>query len=277
MSPGSDPPTKDAFWRRFDAVETRLTAPVSERMVELLEVEPGQRVIDLATGRGEPALRIAHRVGPSGLVVCVDASGPILELARERAAREGLSNLEFHAMDATQLEGLPDRTFQSASCRWGLMYMTDPIRALRRLRQTLQSQGAFVAAFWAEPERVPYVTLPRSVLARYRKLPALDFAAPGVFRFAHVDRIQRDFSSAGFRIEHVEELDTPVFEADTAPEMLAWLRPLNPLLAELSAAAQSDFEREVLVAIERDGGKLSLGGVTRIVRATAEPDWNGAC
>lgn len=269
----------EAFWRKFDAVEARLTAPVSERMVELLGALPGDHVIDLATGRGEPALRIAHRVGPSGLVVCVEPSASILEMARERADREGLTNLQFHTTDAAELEGLPDYKFHSATCRWGLMYMKEPIRALRRLHQTLQPKGVFVAAFWAEPERVPYYSLPRSILANYRELTALDFEAPGIFRFATVERIERDFALAGFTLDHVEELDTPVFEAETAEEMLAWIRPLNPLLAELPAAAQRSFERDVLAAIAQQGGKLRIGGITRIVAAAAMtgPPWNGSC
>ena len=70
-------------------MEARLTAPLSERMLALAKLGPGMRVLDLATGRGEPAISAAHRVGPTGAVFGVDLSAAMLEIARERAAREG--------------------------------------------------------------------------------------------------------------------------------------------------------------------------------------------
>jgi hypothetical protein len=64
----------EALWRRFDAMELRLTAAVSERMLELASLGSGMRVLDLATGRGEPAIRAAHCVGETGHVLGIDLS-----------------------------------------------------------------------------------------------------------------------------------------------------------------------------------------------------------
>src|SRR5277367_4782332 len=100
-------PTAVEFWRQYDAVESRLTAPVSERMLELAGLQPGMRVLDLATGRGEPALRAAQRVGKQGFVLGVDVSDALLQMAREKAARAGLSNLELRAGTAESLEAVP--------------------------------------------------------------------------------------------------------------------------------------------------------------------------
>ena len=77
--------TPEEIWRRYDAVESRLTAPLSERMLDLAGIRPGMRVLDLATGRGEPALRAARRVAPDGFVVgvVVAASGSVGALAVE--------------------------------------------------------------------------------------------------------------------------------------------------------------------------------------------------
>jgi ubiquinone/menaquinone biosynthesis C-methylase UbiE len=55
--------TAEEIWRKYDAVEQRLRAPLSERMLDLANHQPGMRVLDIATGRGEPAVRAAHRVG----------------------------------------------------------------------------------------------------------------------------------------------------------------------------------------------------------------------
>lgn len=266
-------PIPGEVWRRYDATEVRLTAPVSERMLDLAGLAPGMRVLDLATGRGEPALRAAHRVGPRGFVVGVDSHGESLQMAKERAEREGLSNLELRSADAALSGDLPQAHFHAATVRWGLMYMADPVAALANARRALLPTGVLVAAFWAEPERVAYYSLPTRLLERYLSLPAIDPEAPGQFRYAELERIERDLERAGFRLDHAEEMEIPVFEAETAGEVVAWLRAVGPALAQLLSGLperdQRAWEREFEIELEhsRVSGLIRMGGVTRIVRA----------
>jgi ubiquinone/menaquinone biosynthesis C-methylase UbiE len=259
------------IWREYDEVESRLTAPVSERMLELADLRAGMRVLDLATGRGEPALRAAARVGPGGRVVGIELVPEVLQIAREKAEHAGLENLELHAGDAERLDGIPSDHFHAATIRWALMFMKAPVAALEHARRALVATGVLIAAFWAEPDRVPWSTLPRRLLARYRTLPGLDPEAPGTFRYADIDRIVRDFDRAGFAVDHIEEMDIPVFEADTAEAIVAWERAfgLTQLLADLPDAVQRAWEHDLATEMERNrtGESLRLGGVTRIVRA----------
>jgi ubiquinone/menaquinone biosynthesis C-methylase UbiE len=99
--------------------------PVSERMVELADIQPGQRVLDVATGSGEPAVTAAYRVGPSDHVIATDLSSQMIALGRERVAERGLYNIDFREMDAETLD-LPEKSFEIAFCRLGLMYLPDP-------------------------------------------------------------------------------------------------------------------------------------------------------
>jgi ubiquinone/menaquinone biosynthesis C-methylase UbiE len=78
--------------------------PLSERLLELAEVGPGDRVLDIATGIGEPAVTTARRVGPEGRVLATDIAPGMLEIGRERAAELGLDNVEFWEADAEALE-----------------------------------------------------------------------------------------------------------------------------------------------------------------------------
>ena len=263
--------TVEEIWREYDEVESRLTAPVSERMLDLAELRPGMRVLDLATGRGEPALRAAARVGPRGRVVGIELVPELLQIAREKAEREGLANLELRAGNAEMLDDLPSAHFHAATVRWALMYMDAPVAALAHARRALVPSAVIVAAFWAEPDRVPYFTLPRRLLERYRTLPTLDADAPGVFRYADIDRIVRDFDRAGFAVDHIEEMDIPVFEADTTEAIIRWERAfgLTQLLADLPDAVQRAWEHDLATEMERNqaGKPMRLGGVTRIVRA----------
>lgn len=265
--------TPEEIWRTYDAVEQRLTAPLSERMLDLAELRPGLRVLDLATGRGEPAVRAAHRVGPSGAVLGVDLSEGLLQMARERAARECLSNLELRAINAEGLDGVPTAHFHRTLARWGLMYLDSPVAALSAARRAMVPRGRLVAAVWAEPERVPYFTLPRRVLGKYVSVPSIDPEAPGPFRYADGPRLHRDFNAAGFTIEHVEEQEVDVMEAETGAELVAWTRAfgLARLVNDLPEETQRAWEAALVDETEplRTDGFVRLGGVTRIVVASA--------
>lgn len=263
--------THEEVWRRYDAVEDRVTAAVSERMLDLASVGPGMRVLDLATGRGEPAIRAAKRAGPGGRVVGVEVAEGLLQMAREKAEREGVSNLELRVGEAESAEGIGEGEFDAVTVRWGLMYMRDPVAALKNARRALKGEGALVVALWAEPERVEYFTAPRRVLERYRAVPAIDPEAPGTFRYAEMGRIHRDFELAGWTVDLVEEIETPVFEAGTSEEVVAWARAmgLTRLLNELPEEQQRAWEAEFAAEMERSrrDGVIQIGGVTRLVRA----------
>ena len=263
----------EEVWRTYDAMEARLTAPLTERMIDLAGIRPGMHLLDLGTGRGEPAISAARRVGPSGFVLGVDVSASMLDMARQRAAREGVTNLELRVMNAEALGGIPTAYFDATLARWSLMYMGSPVAALGGARRAMVPSGVLVAAVWAEPERVPYFSLPRRVLERHRPLPPIDFAAPSTFRFADPERMQRDFRDAGLRIEHVEEMEIPVMEAETAAELVAWVRAfgLTRLLNDLPEQAQAHWEAELAQEAEslRKDGFVRLGGVTRIVVASS--------
>jgi SAM-dependent methyltransferase len=155
------------------------------------------------------------------------------------------------------------------------MFMQTPVAALASARRVLKPGGALVAAFWAEPDRVPWSTLPRRVLARYRDVPAIDPDAPGVFRYADPSRIARDFEEAGFAIEHTEEIDIPVIEAATAAGIVAWVRDLGiaRLANDLPPNQQLAWEAELAQELEqlRKGATIRLGGITRLVVARSIP------
>lgn len=261
-------PTIESIWRRYDADEARLTAGLSQRMIELAQLEPGMRVLDLATGRGEPAIAAAHRVGPSGFVLGIDSAPTMLAMAAERRDREGLTNLHLEARRAEDLLPLPGPPFDAALARWGLMYLDDPVAALTALRRVLTPHASLTLAVWTEPERVSYFTLPRRALTPFRTLPE---DVSNTFRYADEAVLERDLREAGFGIDHVEERWVPVMEARTDAELIAWVRAfgLARLVDGLSEATQRAWEEAVCQAAEplREDGVVRLGGVTRIVVA----------
>ena len=275
--PGPSPPTSRLLtaveaWRRYDDDEQRLSAQVSERMLDLAGLRPGSRVLDLATGRGEPALRAAARVAPDGFVLGTDISDDMLDFARARAAAHSVTNLTLRVTDGETLAGVPEHAFDAALCRWGLMFFDHPRQALESARRRLRPGGTLVAAVWAAPEVVSWWSMPRGVLARHVRLPAIDGTAPGPFRYAVAATLRADLAGSGFTVDHEEDLATPVMEAATPDGLIDWCLAfgLARLLVDQSESVSTAWRRDMLTEAQRyrdADGLYRLGGVTRLVVA----------
>jgi ubiquinone/menaquinone biosynthesis C-methylase UbiE len=121
--------------RHFYAMESRLTAGLSERMLDLARLRAGMRVLDIASGRGEPLLRATERVGPGGHVLGVDLDEQALADTLATAASRGLSNVELRVGSA---EDVDERGSDAVTARWGIMYMASPERVLAAVRRALR-------------------------------------------------------------------------------------------------------------------------------------------
>jgi ubiquinone/menaquinone biosynthesis C-methylase UbiE len=124
------------FWDRFGA-ET----------VSRLGLRPGQAVLDLCCGAGASAIPAARAVGPAGRVLGIDAAGPLLALARARAAREGLANIEFRHGDATRT-GLPDGRFDAVACVFGVFFAADMTAFAAEMWRLVRPGGLLAITTW---------------------------------------------------------------------------------------------------------------------------------
>lgn len=262
----------EEIWRRYDAIEQRLSASFSERMLDLGSLCPGMNVLDLATGRGEPAIPAAKRVFPGGSVFGVDTDSAMLQMARERADREGVTNLELMVSDVQTLEGIPHHSFDVAFARWGLMYLPKPVQALRAVRKALGNGGVMVAAVWINPDQASFFEMPRATLAKIAPVPPVDLDLPGTFYYSDLERLSQDMEAAGFTVQHSEVVQVEVMEVTSDIELIAWARAfgMSKLLQGLSAEKQDAWERELVIAAEAyraSDGTIRFGGSSRIVVA----------
>ena len=109
--------------------------------VELAGIRRGQRVLDLASGTGDLAVRFAALVGPEGRVVVSDINAAMLEQGRTRMADRGIiGNVEYAQVDA---ESIPfdDNSFDCVSIGFGLRNVTDKQRALESMLRVLKPGG----------------------------------------------------------------------------------------------------------------------------------------
>lgn len=121
--------------------------PYHRSLLEVLGPEPGQAVLDVCTGPGEPAMTLASMVGPAGRVVGVDLSTSMTEIASRSAARRGLRNVEFLTMDAERLE-FPDESFDLAVSCFGFQIVTNPEAAAGEILRVLKPGGRAGFTVW---------------------------------------------------------------------------------------------------------------------------------
>lgn len=240
-----------AGWQQHWAIWERATQHVNVRLIDLAHVDVGDRVLDIATGLGEPAFTAARRVGPTGWVIATDVSPQMLALAREGARRLGLQNIEFHEMDA-EAPDLPEHTFQSILCRWGLMFLPDLTTALGKLRRLLVPGGRFAASVWGPPERAPAFSVPMGIIRKVRALPPPPAGTPGSFSLGDARLVERIFTQAGYTAVHTEWL-TVTFTYASVEEFIqerqATSASTRVLLAEVSAPEQEAIWQAVAAAM----------------------------
>ncbi len=250
-------------WKQWWKTIEQGAQPVSDRLVELAGIQPGQRVLDLATGIGEPAVTAARIVGPTGRVVGIDQAPQMLAIARERAAGLGLQNIDFVEMDAEALE-FPAFTYHSILCRWGLMFLPNLSAALRRMRGLLTADGRLAAAVWGPPANVPLISVAMNTVRYELKVPPPPADAPGPFRLADVTALEQALSKAGFTDLHSERL-TVTFEWTSAEAYTGFQQaiaaPIKTLLANEPIERQEHIWRAVTDAARKHAG---LDGVLKL-------------
>lgn len=250
-------------WKRHWKIWEQAAQPLNERLVDLARIRPGHRVLDVATGLGEPAFTAARRVGSNGSVVATDLSPAMLALAQEEAVRLGLRNVEFHEMDAEEPD-LPAQSFDAALCRWTLMFLPNLVVALTRLRELLVQDGRFAAAVWGAPQKVPFTSIPMGVIRQVLQLPAPPAGTPGTFSLADEHVLKRSFTRAGFADVAIEH-QTLTFEYRSIEEFIeerpATSATIRSMLAEASTVQREKIWQMVGEAI---GTYQDLSGILRI-------------
>jgi SAM-dependent methyltransferase len=224
--------------------------PVNERMLELADIQPGSRVLDVATGVGEPAVTAAHRVGPSGHVIATDLSPQMIALGRERVAELGLHNIDFREMDV-EAPDLPEHSFDIVLSRFGLMYLPDPQVALQQMHQLLVPGGRLVAAVWGPPHKVPFARWPMEVAMRVLQVPAPPPQMPGPFSLADSHRLMQLLTEAGFTAVQTEPMLLTLEWAsvdDYIRFQQAILTGFNTMLAKFPAEQQAEVWRAIAEA-----------------------------
>ncbi len=146
-----DASSYDPVQKSYDHFTEAFTTPLAQRIVELAEIRPSDRVLDVATGTGVVVRSIAAKLRPTGGILGVDLSDGMLATAREKAAAAGYA-IEFLKTDAEALD-LPDKSFDVVLSLFGLMHFPHPDAAVGQMFRVLKPGGRVVIGVGSSPAR----------------------------------------------------------------------------------------------------------------------------
>lgn len=193
-------------WERHRSRLFENAREVSEWLVDQIDPQPGDTVLELGAGPGETGFLAAERIGPSGRLISTDLGPGMVEAARRGARAGGLTNVEFHVMDAQELK-LADDSVDGVICRFAVMLMPCADRALSEARRVLRRGRRLAYAVWGAPDRNPWLTALAAALHRTGHLPLGDPIAPGgVFSLSEPRRNRELLTAAGFSDIRVQEI-----------------------------------------------------------------------
>jgi ubiquinone/menaquinone biosynthesis C-methylase UbiE len=205
-------------WDRWTPTLQSWLGPPTELMLDLARIGPGNRVLDVAAGAGEPAMTAAKRVGPTGSVLATDIASNILAYAQQAAAAQGLTNLETRVMDGEHLE-LPDASFDAVLSRVGLIYFPDRQRALAEIRRVLVPGGRIAAIVYSTAEHNRFFSIPIGIIRRRAQLPPPVPGQPGPFSLGGAGVLEAAYRQAGFQDITIRTVAAPLRMDSTAAYM----------------------------------------------------------
>jgi ubiquinone/menaquinone biosynthesis C-methylase UbiE len=194
-------------WQKWWKSIERGAEKVSRRLIELAEIKEGSRVLDIATGIGEPAITAANRVGSGGHVLATDISPQMLSVAKQRAISLGLQNvIEFKEGDIETID-LPSSAFDAVLCRWGLMLLPDLKAGLSNIYQSLLNGGHFAAAVWASSAQDTLIATTMNTVMKETNGKPPPPGTPGLFSLSDENSLKNSFIMSGFEDVNIERMN----------------------------------------------------------------------
>jgi ubiquinone/menaquinone biosynthesis C-methylase UbiE len=234
----------------------------SAAVIPNLPIKEGMSVLDVGCGWGDMSLQVVEMVGSTGRVVGIDCVDAFLEQAREDAAVQGHTNAEFRRGDAEI--ALPENEFDYVVARFGTMFFTNPVAALRRMRLALKPGGQMTHIVWRRREENPAWQAAKDIALRHLPPPGedADSCGPGPFSMGNQETTGLMMKSAGYEDVTFSRVDEKIMVGTTPEECIAFALAIGPageVFREageaLAEARRPEIEREMRTffeGLERD-------------------------
>lgn len=265
-------------WVSNQTALDRAMAPLTERLLDVARPRESERVLDVGCGCGELSLRAAELVGPSGKVLGIDISRPMLAHASSRSQALSLSErapIAWLEADAMVYEFEP--AYDLLISRFGVMFFEDKPRAFANLRQAMKPGARFALLAWRGRAGVQWFDLPLQWIAPILPPPPPTDGEVGPFGLADSELTLAILRRAGFTDVAAEAVDASLLMGETIAEAEALLLETGPaagLIREADPARQAAARallQENIARIATPEGRVELGGACWIYRGSV-PD-----
>jgi ubiquinone/menaquinone biosynthesis C-methylase UbiE len=257
----------------YDRASLRFFLACARRMVELAEVRPGEKVLDIGCGTGAAALAAAEAVGAGGCAIGVDLAEEMMARAREKARERGLANVAFHPADAEHLP-FASGSFDAVVSAASMFFLSDPAEGLHEWRRVLRPGGRLAFYVFGEAAFQPMSDLFEARLRRY----GVSFPVPrrpfSWQRFTDPERCRAHAAAAGF--EEISLREEP-FGYLLASEEEWWevvwnsgfRGPASQVAPELLERFRSEHLAEVKAAFPPGAIRLEIAPIFMLARNPA--------
>jgi ubiquinone/menaquinone biosynthesis C-methylase UbiE len=232
-------PYYEAFWQHQ-------LKPAQDLLLEMADLHAGESILDTACGSGLVSFQALRRLGEEGKVLGTDISEKMIETATLHAVQKNENRVRFERMDCEDLQ-LEDSSFDAALCALGLMYVPDPLKALREMLRVLKPGGRAVAAVWGRRANCGW-----SDIFEIVDQHVTSEVCPMFFNLGNPNMLELIFKEAGFRDITVNRISTILFYNDSkealgaafdgGPVALAYHKFSETIKQEVHAAYLSSIE-----------------------------------
>jgi SAM-dependent methyltransferase len=231
----------------FDAGVARYLQP----FLDAAAIEPSMHVLDVGCGNGLTTREAARRAATA---TGVDLSARMLDVARGRAAAEGLTNVSFVQADA-QVADLGEARFDRVISRNGVMFFGDPVAAFATLARALRPAGRMVLLVWQAMAENPWMTAFRQAFAVGRDLPLPPVDGPGGFSFGDPERVRTLLTAAGFAEPELHGVREPMYYGPDVATVHRYVSTmLGGLIADLDDAGRAEAAAALRATLEEHVG-----------------------
>lgn len=229
----------EAYERWFVPV---IGAPVSSGLLEAADLQPGERVVDVACGTGVIARAAAERVGPTGAVDAVDVAPDMIDVARGLPTSG--APVEWHVADAAALP-LADGGHDVALCQMSLMFMPDRVAAVAEMRRVL-ADGGRVLVNAPGPIQPALEVMEQAIVEHID--PDLGGFVRAVFSMHDPDAVGAVLRDAGCRDVRATQYAATLRLPGPAEFLWQYINatPLGPFVAQAPEPAKAAMERAMV-------------------------------
>src|SRR6188472_1248903 len=237
-----------ALWEKGDFTRIADTMRESgEALVQKLGITKGTKVLDVGCGDGTTALPAA-KLGAD--VVGIDVARNLVEAGNRRAAEYGLTNLKFQEGDASNLEQVPDKSFDLVVSIFGAMFAPKPFDVAKEMVRITRPGGRIVMGNWI-PNDPTLVAQILKISSNYTPPPPEGFVSP--MTWGVESNVIERFTAAGISKDNISfARDRFIFNFPGTPSQLVdvFRKYYGPTMTAFEAAEKQGRAAELQKQLE---------------------------